>query len=275
MKGLAKAKIIGTNEWVEGYFIKQYSTATIYIPDEHLKNHNFDYYHVDENTYCKDTGIPDKNGNRIFENDILKTKFISEKIIIVKWNKEKLQYLFEEYDSNGVLFDVYERDELGSLEIIGNIFDNQESLEIIKKDSSIDENTTNLMMLDDFAKKLNGRNYRDYPQIPKNLSYSASKNGIVIVYGASDDLIEFEGAINDETGCFNGGKVFFDKNGVNKNGSNMIEAVWCDKNRTDEDGNVITWTYKTDIPHETFMIYDGDEPYCEGIVFKLSDLKQV
>ena len=124
-----------------------------------------------------------------------------------------------------------------------------------------------------FAKKLTGRDYYDYPQIPKDLVEFAKNNNIVIVYGASDDLMEFEGAIYDEAGCFDGGKVYFDKNGVKENAANMIEAVWCDKERIDENGNVITWTYKTDVPHEIFMIYDGSEPYCEGIVFKLSNLK--
>ena len=271
MKGLAKAKVIGANKWIEGYFIKQYSTATIYIPDEQLKNHNFDYYHVDENTYCRDTGITDKNGNKIFENDILKTKIINEKTVIVRWNEEKLQYLFEEDDSNGVLFDTYERDELDSeIEVIGNIFDNLELSKNAESKPSMDESSVDLKA---FAEKLNGRDYYDYPQIPKDLAEFADNNNIVIVYGASDDLMEFEGAIYDEAGCFDGGKIYFDKNGVKENASNMIEAVWCDKNRTDKDGNIISWTYKTDIPHETFMIYDGGEPYCEGIVFKLSDLK--
>ena len=100
--------------------------------------------------------------------------------------------------------------------------------------------------------------------------------GLVIVSGASDDLMEFDGAINDEGGCFDGGKVYFDRNGVSQDGSelaNCIEALWCDNSALDEKGNVITWAYKTDIPHETFMIYEDGEPYCRGIVFELSDVK--
>ena len=44
-----------------------------------------------------------------------------------------------------------------------------------------------------------------------------------------------------------------------------IKALWC---KEDD----ITWTYKTDIPHETFMIYEDDEAYCRGIVFLINDL---
>ncbi|MNW22346.1 hypothetical protein D3C71_2237660 [compost metagenome] len=44
-----------------------------------------------------------------------------------------------------------------------------------------------------------------------------------------------------------------------------IEALWCK-----EDG--YSWTYKTEIPHATFEVADGDEPYCRGIVFSLTGL---
>lgn len=33
----------------------------------------------------------------------------------------------------------------------------------------------------------------------------------------------------------------------------------------------VTWTYKTDIPHETFNIHDDNELYCTGIVFYAKD----
>lgn len=88
----------------------------------------------------------------------------------------------------------------------------------------------------------------------------AKASGLVIVSGASDDMMEFDGAIHDEGGCFDGGKVFFDRNGVSQDDSeraNFIQAFWCNENALDENMNVIAWTYKTDIPHETFMIYDN------------------
>lgn len=103
--------------------------------------------------------------------------------------------------------------------------------------------------------------------------------GGVIITGASDDLMEFDGAMDDEGGCFDGGKVFFSQKAV-WNGEddksvfpNCIEAIWCGKEALDENGNVIPWTYKTDIPHETFMVYEDGEPYCRGIVLSMDDLK--
>lgn len=105
------------------------------------------------------------------------------------------------------------------------------------------------------------------------------RGGGVIITGASDDLMEFDGAMDDEGGCFDGGKVFFSQKAV-WNGEddksvfpNCIEAIWCGKEALDENGNVIPWTYKTDIPHETFMVYEDGEPYCRGIVLSMDDLK--
>jgi hypothetical protein len=107
----------------------------------------------------------------------------------------------------------------------------------------------------------------------------AKDNGWIIVTGASDDLMEFEGAMYDEGGCFDGGKVFFSKEEV-WNGEddmsafpNCIEAVWCGREILDENGNVIPWTYKTDIPHETFVVYEDGNPYCRGIVFSVENLR--
>ena len=131
------------------------------------------------------------------------------------------------------------------------------------------------MTVKEYAEMLNGREY-GYPQFTKEEIQIAKENGFVIVYGASDDLMEFEGALYDEAGCFDGGTVYVCETGVIEYGSTEtkhIEAVWCDTERKDTFGNTITWTYKTDIPHETFMIYDNDKPYCEAIVFSIDDIR--
>lgn len=130
------------------------------------------------------------------------------------------------------------------------------------------------MNIKEYAKILNGREY-DYPQFTEEEIQIAKDNGFVIVYGASDDLMEFDGAICSEAGCFDGGKVYFDKTGATdeefENGK-CIEALWCDDDIRDEYGALITWTYKTDIPHETFMIYEDGSSYCRGIVFSIDDI---
>lgn len=116
----------------------------------------------------------------------------------------------------------------------------------------------------------------------------AKENGLVVVYGASDDMIEFEGAFRDESYVIDGGTVRVDAEGLlpanaddldtdeeraryyyRGGKAKTIEALWCDE----ANGGGFTWAYRTDIPHATFEVMDGDEPYCRGIVFALADLQ--
>lgn len=131
------------------------------------------------------------------------------------------------------------------------------------------------MEIKEFAKSISGKEY-GYPQFTKEEIKTAKENGFVIVFGASDDLMEFKGAIQDEVGCFDGGKIYFNRNEVcqdseeEKNYPNRITALWCE---AEEDGKTVCWAYEIEIPHETFMIYEDGKPYCRGIVFSIDDVK--
>lgn len=129
----------------------------------------------------------------------------------------------------------------------------------------------------EFARMLDGREY-GYPQFTKEEIEIAKDNGLVIVCGASDDLMEFYGAICDEGGCFEGGVVYFNQDGVIYRENDVepekcskITALWCEGE--DESGKLATWTYETDIPCETFKIWEDSELYCIGIVFSLEDVE--
>jgi hypothetical protein len=137
------------------------------------------------------------------------------------------------------------------------------------------------MNLKEFAEKLTGREY-GYPQFTKEEIAEAKENGIVIVSGASDDLMELEGAIQDEADVWDGGKVHIQVpyevagqiigGGVvaGNNGQNNVMSVlakWCEDK--DEQGRVISWSYETSVPHETFDIMENGEIYCRGIVFSI------
>ena len=135
------------------------------------------------------------------------------------------------------------------------------------------------MNIQDVAVKLNGVQYREEGKI-LTLDYCAVLRswGIVVVYGSSDDLVEFDGAISNEFGA---DMIYLDSRGVIENeceddrcpyyerlldNAHAIEPLWCE----DPD---YSWTYKTSIPHVTFDVMEDDEKYCRGIVFKLSNLK--
>ena len=125
------------------------------------------------------------------------------------------------------------------------------------------------MMAKQLAARLDGREYMN--EITPEEEWEAETNGLVVVYGYSDDNVELAGAINDEIGAW-GGVVFH----VEKDGSyyvedsdapNRIRAVWCPP-ETD-----FSWAFETDIPHEIFRILEDGEHFCLGIVFALEDLK--
>lgn len=134
------------------------------------------------------------------------------------------------------------------------------------------------MNIQEFARSLGRRSYRN--EITGEELHMLKELGYVVVFGASDDLMELEGAINDEFGCYDGGIAYINKDGlipecedgckcyrkaIEK--SSEIKAIWCGK---ESDG--WTWTYETDFPHATFEIYDDEEKYCLGIVFDLNNI---
>ena len=140
------------------------------------------------------------------------------------------------------------------------------------------------MTKEELAKKLNDIQYP--VRIDTETIEQARLNGLVIVYGASDDLMEFEGAVSDEVGCYDGGEALIDREGLlpdresieeddelkdffeRKDNARLIEALWCK-----EEG--YSWTYKTIIPHATFDVKEDDETYCRGMVFVLDDVENI
>lgn len=134
----------------------------------------------------------------------------------------------------------------------------------------------------ELAKKLNGCEYGE--EIDRSTELAAKLDGLVVVFGGSDDLMEFRGAIHDVVGAWEGASVFLDAKGLMREfndlcedkdfqglqdyferfeGRREIEAVW--------DSEGYSWTYKTTIPHVCFDVLEDGEPYCRGIVFQLSD----
>lgn len=125
----------------------------------------------------------------------------------------------------------------------------------------------NYDLLKIIASKLNGYGYR--MEIPKEHIEFCKENGIVICYGASDDLMELDGAIYDEYGCYDGGTICIDEKGNEDADANVyypITAVWGRDN--------ISWQYEFEPRHEVFTIYEDGEIYCKGIVFFVDDLKR-
>jgi hypothetical protein len=108
--------------------------------------------------------------------------------------------------------------------------------------------------LKEMAEKLNGLEYGCEPD--DKIMIELKNNRMVIVFGASDDLIEMRGASEGEYGAYEGGTICSNKR-------RKITAVW---NPTVKQ-SPYCFTYDTDISHECFEVLEEGDKYCEGIVF--------
>lgn len=135
------------------------------------------------------------------------------------------------------------------------------------------------MTMKEFAEMLSGREYG--MEITKAEERQAADAGLLVLYGYSDDNVEIAGAYNDEVGAYNSATVHLTKTGVlqepdcgqedcpyyatARDATKSVQAVWHDKGGP-------CWTFETDIPHETFNIYEDGDLFCVGIVLSVEDL---
>ena len=133
------------------------------------------------------------------------------------------------------------------------------------------------MTKEELALKLTDRQVEK--EITRLEAEAARQSGLVVVHGASDDIMRFRGAIKGMIDCYGGGEALilngelFTDDACKSHcqwsvaalkKALVIEAVW----REDDP----CWVYKTDIPHATFTVLEGEQPYCKGIVFNIKEV---
>lgn len=145
---LFRGKRIDNSEWVEGYYYKMSETTYCFkedyerkpVPEHHyiLQERMTDWglpnqmvqIEIDPETLCEFTGRCDKNGKRIWENDILMAHLDES-------YKEDATYETVEWNVNGwgtrengsVDREYLGEFDLEHYEVVGNIFDNPELLQ--------------------------------------------------------------------------------------------------------------------------------------------------
>lgn len=153
---LFKSKRIDNGEWVEGFVVRPFSRNA----EGKITNYCFNALDemgfvseciVSADTICQYTGLTDKNGNKIWENDVLLQKTTEmhwcnwECVGVVKygehdWDESNYGYIsigfyvepiVKKSDINKINCGInqdYINDECYPIEVIGNIFDNDELL---------------------------------------------------------------------------------------------------------------------------------------------------
>lgn len=127
---LFKAKSVYNGEWVEGYYLRdQYHIGGKDIIFYRKNSDRFTVYTdiIDIETLCQFTGLCDKNGNKIWENDVIQYGAVAA---VAK---------FGEYGNGGLGFYVDFPEETNyrkdfsywakKVVVIGNTFDDQELLQ--------------------------------------------------------------------------------------------------------------------------------------------------
>ncbi|MCI5588339.1 MAG: YopX family protein [Lachnospiraceae bacterium] len=149
---LFKAKRVDNGEWVEGYYYKMSETTYCFkedyerkpVPEHHyiLQERMTDWglpnqmvqIEIIPETLCQFTGLCDRYGNKIWENDILKMR--SDEYAQVKFGLYNTGFVIGNYNQGfyaAFSEDSYYRHELGywckESYVRGNTFDNPELLQ--------------------------------------------------------------------------------------------------------------------------------------------------
>lgn len=139
------------------------------------------------------------------------------------------------------------------------------------------------LSIKDIASELDGVEYPLYSSHPA--MQKAKDAGVVVVFGSSDDMVIVSGAVKDDDYIYNTGERLLGVEGflsdsdgfdtdeelenylVRKRNAKSILVKWASEDE-------FSWTYETDIPHETFYIMEDGERYCRGMVFSIEELKR-
>jgi uncharacterized phage protein (TIGR01671 family) len=129
---LFKAKRVDDGEWVTGSLITC-EDGTCKIATSCLEGKADEpilvcAYDVDRDTICQCTGLKDKNGKLIWENDIANC-MDAECCGYISWNESEAGFYFNVLLEDGRFEEEHIYDYQDCMEVIGNIFDNKELLE--------------------------------------------------------------------------------------------------------------------------------------------------
>lgn len=131
-------------QWVQGYlFDDGFKNGRVFVGGFVIEKYNgtacddwtvtgINFCEIDPNTICQCTGLKDKNGKLIWENDIASYSDLitrDKKIICIEWNKMQASFVRKYRSPMGSQYLYLDEYIASRMEAIGNIFDNKELLE--------------------------------------------------------------------------------------------------------------------------------------------------
>lgn len=127
---LFKAKRTDNGEWVEGdlvHSVYKFNDVCVGKYGSEIGMHQ-----VEPDTLCQYTGLTDKNGNKIWENDVVRyydDLAEMEKEDLIKWNETHASFTRLHESKMGLQYLYIDECIANRCEVIGNIFDNADLLE--------------------------------------------------------------------------------------------------------------------------------------------------
>lgn len=123
---LFKAKRTDNGEWMQGYLYGIWERRYIMWG---MTNDIPYMVEVDPSTICQCTGLKDRNGKLIWENDIVNC-MAEDCCGYIGWNESEAGFYFNILLEDGRFEEEHIYDYQDCMEIIGNIIDNPELLEV-------------------------------------------------------------------------------------------------------------------------------------------------
>ena len=128
---LYRAKRKSDKRWIYGNLI--HTDDGVYIIQKYVPQHLIGNYEVDPSTICQCTGLKDKNGKLICENDIVRYNDMItgvEKIDRIEWNETYASFVRLHRSKTGLQYLYINEFIANECEVIGSAIDNPELLEV-------------------------------------------------------------------------------------------------------------------------------------------------